>query len=224
MTLPTIASRDEWLVARKELLAREKEATRARDALAAQRRDLPMVRIDKPYVFEGLGGPATLPDLFEGRRQLIVQHFMFDRGWEDGCPSCTYFTDDLGDLSHLHELDAAFAVVSRAPLAVSDAYRRRRGWHDLPWYSSHGSDFNYDFHVTVDEAVAPGEYNYRAKAEHEWASGHEWGDNEELPGVSVFLRDAERVFHTYSTYARGAEILVFSAMFADLTPLGRQDG
>lgn len=220
--LPKIVSRGEWLAARKALLAREKEATRARDALRAERRALPMVEIEKQYAFEGPDGPATLLDLFEGRRQLIVQHFMFDPSWDDGCPSCTYALEDLGHLPHLHEKSTSFAVISRAPLEKIESYRRRKGW-TIPWYSSYGSDFNYDFHVTSDESVAPVQYNYRTKAEHERA-GAPWYARGEQPGYSVFVRDGERVFHTYSTYARGVELLNPTTQFLDLTPLGRQEG
>src|SRR5688500_1745331 len=166
MALPEVVTRDEWLDARKELLAKEKELTRRRDELSADRRRLPMVRIDKDYVFEGPDGKATLADLFEGRRQLIVQHFMFDPSWDDGCPSCSAGADEIsaGLLDHLHTRDTTLAVVSRAPLTKIEDYKRRRGW-TFPWYSSHGSDFNYDFHVTVDESVAPIEYNFRDKDE-----------------------------------------------------------
>jgi predicted dithiol-disulfide oxidoreductase (DUF899 family) len=221
MNLPQIVSRDEWLTARKELLAKEKEATRARDALRAERQALPMVEIEKEYTFEGPDGPATLLDLFEGRRQLIVQHFMFDPSWDDGCPSCTYALDDLGHLPHLHEKDTSFAVVSRASLTKIESYKQRRGWR-VPWYSSFGSDFNYDFHVTLDEAVAPVQYNYRYRSELE-EEGTPWYEGEQ-PGFSVFLRDGDRVFHTYSTFARGVELLVSTVQHLDLTPLGRQEG
>jgi predicted dithiol-disulfide oxidoreductase (DUF899 family) len=222
MDLPKITSREEWLEARERLLAKEKEATRVRDELRAERRALPMVEVEKDYVFEGPDGEASLLDMFEGRRQLIVQHFMFDPEWEDGCPSCTYFSEDLGHLPHLHEKDTSFAVISRAPLRKIEAYKRKKGW-TFPWYSSFGSDFNYDFHVTMDESVAPAEYNYRSAAEHRQA-GMPWYTEGEQPGVSVFLREGEKVFHTYSAFARGSEHLVSTAMFLDLTPLGRQEG
>src|SRR5947208_13418284 len=168
MSLPEVVSREEWLDARKALLAEEKELTRQRDALSTKRRELPMVEIDKEYVFDGPDGEATLLDLFEGRRQLIVVHFMFDPGWEDGCASCTAGADEMseGVREHLHVRDTTLAYVSRAPLAKLEAYKAKRGW-TFPWYSSGGSDFNYDFHVTLDESVAPIEYNYRDKAEHE---------------------------------------------------------
>jgi predicted dithiol-disulfide oxidoreductase (DUF899 family) len=227
MSLPQVVSRDQWLVARKQLLVREKELTRQRDVLNAERRMLPMVEIAEDYVFEGPDGEASLLDLFEGRRQLIVGHFMFDPRWDDGCPSCTAGADEVSDglLEHLHARDTSFAYVSRAPLAKLERYKARRGW-TFPWYSSHGSDFNYDFHVTLDETVAPLEYNYRTKAEHAQAGTSYYVEGEqpiEAPGVSYFLRDGERVFHTYSTYARGAEMTGGSYYFLDLTALGRQE-
>ena len=222
MDLPQATSREEWLEARKRLLAKEKEATRVRDELRAERMALPMVEVEKDYVFEGPDGKASLLDMFEGRRQLIVQHFMFDPEWEDGCPSCTYFSEDLGHLPHLHENNTSFAVISRAPLQKIEAYRRKKNW-TFPWYSSFGNDFNYDFHVTMDESVTPAEYNYKSAAEHQRA-GMPWYTEGEQPGVSVFLREGERVFHTYSAFARGSEHLVSTAMFLDLTPLGRQEG
>jgi predicted dithiol-disulfide oxidoreductase (DUF899 family) len=227
MSLPEVVSRDEWLVARKELLTKEKQFTRKRDALNVERRELPMVRIDKDYVFEGPEGKVGLLDLFDGRRQLIVGHFMFDPSWEDGCPSCSAGADELSDglLEHLHARDTTFVYVSRAPLAKLEAYKARKGW-TFPWYSSHGSDFNYDFHVTLDESVAPIEYNYRTKAEHEEAGTSYYVEGEqpiEAPGTSFFLRDGDDVFHTYSTYARGAEMLGGSYYFLDLTALGRQE-
>ena len=227
MSLPEIVSGDEWLQARKELLAREKQLTRQRDALNADRRRLPMVEIDKDYVFEGPGGSASLLDLFEGRRQLIVGHFMFDPRWEDGCPSCSAGADEVskGLLEHLHARDTSFAYVSRAPIEKIERYKAKKGW-TFPWYSSHGSDFNYDFHVTLDESVAPVEYNYRTKAEHEQAGTSYYVEGEqpiEEPGTSCFLRDGDRVFHTYSMYARGAEMLGGSYYYLDLTALGRQE-
>jgi predicted dithiol-disulfide oxidoreductase (DUF899 family) len=221
MSLPQVVSRDEWLVARKELLAKEKEATRARDALNAERRRLPMVEVEKDYVFEGPDGQASLLDLFEGRRQLIVDHFMFDPSWDDGCPSCSGRVDQYGNLAHLHARDTTMAVVSRAPLAKIQPFKARKGW-TFPWYSSYGSDFNYDFHVTLDEAVAPVEYNYRNKAELV-ASGAPPDLKGELHGTSVFLRDGDRVFHTYSTYGRGTEQVGGTHYYLDMTALGRQE-
>jgi predicted dithiol-disulfide oxidoreductase (DUF899 family) len=224
MSLPKIASREEWLAARKELLAKEKELTHRRDALNADRRRLPMVRIDKPYAFEGPKGKVGLLDLFEGRRQLIVGHFMFDPRWEDGCPSCTAGADEVSDglLAHLHARDTTLAYVSRAPLHKLERWKASRGWK-FPWYSSYGSDFNYDFHVTLDESVAPVEYNYRSREEHE-RRGTSFGEQPvEMPGTSYFLRDGDEVFHTYSNYARGAEMTGGSYYFLDLTALGRQE-
>jgi predicted dithiol-disulfide oxidoreductase (DUF899 family) len=227
MSLPQVASRHEWLVARKELLAEEKAMTRARDALSTKRRELPMVKIDQDYVFEGPEGKAGLLDLFEGRRQLIVQHFMFDPRWDDGCPSCSAAADEISDglLAHLHRRDTTFAAVSRAPISKIEDYKGRKGW-TFPWYSSYGSDFNYDFHVTMDESIAPIEYNYRTRAEHERAGTAYYFDGEqpnEQPGHSCFLRDGDDVFHTYSSYGRGAEWLGGSYAFLDLTALGRQE-
>jgi predicted dithiol-disulfide oxidoreductase (DUF899 family) len=227
MSLPHVVSRQEWLAARKELLAKEKELTKERDALSAERRRLPMVKVEKDYVFEGPDGEVGLVDLFEGRSQLIVVHFMFDPSWENGCPSCTAGADEMskGHLEHLHARDTTLAYVSRAPLAKLEAYKARRGW-TFPWYSSYGSDFNYDFHVTLDEAVAPVEYNFRNKAEHERAgsSGYVEGDQPiELPGRSSFLRDGDTVYHTYSVYARGLETMGGSYYLLDETALGRQE-
>ena len=226
MTLPTIASREEWLAARTELLDEEKELTRQRDALNTARRNLPMVEVEKDYVFEGPDGPAHLADLFEGRRQLIVYHFMFDPDWEQGCPSCTAGTDEMspGLLEHLRTRDTSYAMVSRAPSEKLERYKAEQGW-DIPWYSSYGSDFNYDFGVTVDESVAPPAYNYRTKAEFE-AMGSDVlsGDQpSEQPGRSCFLQVDGRVFHTYSQYARGLESTGGSYYFLDLTALGRQE-
>jgi len=221
MTLPKVASREEWLAARRLLLDKEKAAAKARDELNAERRALPMVRVDKPYRLHGPEGDVRLLELFEGRRQLIVYHFMFDPEWQRGCHRCTAMIDDLGDDTHLHARDTTLAVVSRAPLAKLEIYKRERGW-DVPWYSSHGSDFNYDFHVTMDESVMPVEYNFRSGDEHRRA-GMPWYASGEQPGVSVFLRDGEDVFHTYSAYARGLDKLAFTRNWLDLTPLGRQD-
>jgi predicted dithiol-disulfide oxidoreductase (DUF899 family) len=221
MSLPDVVSRDEWLAARKKLLVREKEVTRERDALNADRRRLPMVEIEKAYDFEGPDGDASLLDLFEGRRQLIVDHFMFDPSWDDGCPSCSGRVDQYGNLAYLHLRDTTMAVVSRAPLDKIQPFKERMGW-TFPWYSSYGSDFNYDFHVTLDEAVAPVEYNYRTKAELV-AAGAPPDLAGELHGTSVFLRDGDRVFHTYSTYARGTEQVGGTHYYLDMTALGRQE-
>jgi predicted dithiol-disulfide oxidoreductase (DUF899 family) len=228
MSLPDVTSRTEWLAARKQLLLREKEQTRARDALNADRRRLPMVLIDKPYVFQGPDGEASLPDLFAGRRQLFLQHFMFDPSWEDGCSGCSAGVDELNDglLEHLHIRETTFVAVSRAPLAKLEDYKARKGW-TIPWYSSEGSDFNYDFHATIDESIAPLEVNYRTRPEIEQADPSSWilsaEQPLEMPGFSCFLRDGDDIFHTYSTFARGTEELGGAYGFLDLTALGRQE-
>jgi len=228
MSLPRIATREEWRAARVELLAKEKELTRQRDALSTERRNLPMVEVTKDYVFDGPGGPARLADLFEGRRQLIVYHFMFDPSWEDGCPSCTAGTDEIsaGFLDHLHTRDTSYAMVSRAPLEKLERWKAKRGWTDIPWYSSYGTDFNVDFGVTIDESAGAAEYNFRTKAEYE-AMGSDFFHAEqpfEMPGRSCFLHVDGRVFHTYSQYARGLESSGGSYYFLDLPGLGRQEG
>ncbi|HEX2383258.1 MAG TPA: DUF899 domain-containing protein [Acidimicrobiales bacterium] len=225
MSLPRVASEQEWLDAREELLVEEKAMTKARDRLNAKRRELPMVQVDKEYVFEGPDGKATLLDLFEGRRQLIVVHFMFDPSWEDGCPSCTAGADEVsqGLMDHLHTRDTSLAYVSRAPIEKLERYKAKRGW-TFPWYSSYDSDFNYDFHVTLDESVTPIEYNFRTKAEHA-ARGVDFDSDEssEAPGRSHFLRDGDTIFHTYSVYARGLESIGGSYYLLDETALGRQE-
>jgi predicted dithiol-disulfide oxidoreductase (DUF899 family) len=232
MNLPDTVTRDEWLAARRELLAREKAFTKARDELNAARRRLPMVRIDKPYVFEGPDGPATLLDLFEGRRQLIVHHFMWNYEFDEdgteiprdvGCLSCSATADNIGSLVHLNVRDTTLAAVSRAPQDKIGPFRARMGW-TFPWYSSFGSDFNYDFHVTVDERLAPVLLNYRTEAELA-AVGLEWtpARRGDYPGISAFLRDGDTVFHTYSTFARGLEQQGGTTAYLDLTALGRQE-
>jgi predicted dithiol-disulfide oxidoreductase (DUF899 family) len=226
MNFPEIVTAEEWRRARVELLAKEKELTRRRDALNSERRNLPMVEVEKAYVFDGPKGPARLVDLFEGCAQLIVYHFMFDPTWDDGCPSCTAGTDELspGFFEHLRVRDTAYAMVSRAPLEKLERWKARRGW-EVAWYSSSGSDFNFDFGVTIDESVRPAEYNYRTRAEFE-AMGSDFFDADqpfEMPGRSCFLRVDDRVFHTYSQYARGLESTGGSYYFLDLTALGRQE-
>jgi predicted dithiol-disulfide oxidoreductase (DUF899 family) len=225
MTLPQIADRDAWHKARVELLAEEKAMTKARDALSTKRRMMPMVRIEKDYRFEGPKGPATLLDMFDGRRQLIIQHFMFDPSWDEGCSSCTAASDELSEglLRHINARDTSFAAVSRAPLAKLERYKTSRGW-DFPWYSSYGSDFNYDFHVTIDASVAPVEWNFRGPEELK-AHGMEWmlEASSEQPGYSTFLTQDGEVFHTNSVFARGTEWLGGSYAFLDLTALGRQE-
>ncbi|MGH7516750.1 MAG: DUF899 domain-containing protein [Gemmatimonadales bacterium] len=238
-----MVSRAEWLVARKELLAREKELTRQRDALNAERRSLPAVEIAKEYVFEGPDGKASLLDLFAGRRQLIVYHFMFDPNdpvyhfmfdpndppagksgapWDEGCPGCSHVADNIPHLAHLHARDTSLVLVSRAPLAKIAPFQARMGW-TAPWYSSFGSDFNYDFHVTTDDAVAPVEYNYQDRATLD-RKGEIYHLSGEQHGLSVFLREDHRVFHTYSTYGRGVDMLLCTYQYLDLTPFGRGEG
>jgi predicted dithiol-disulfide oxidoreductase (DUF899 family) len=198
--LPNVVSQAEWNAAHEALLAKEKEATRARDALAAERRRQPMVRIDKEYVFEGPNGKARLLDLFEGRRQLILYHFMFAPGvdgWPTaGCDGCSMFVDQVGHLAHIRARDTSFVLVSRAPIANLEAYRKRMGW-TMPWYSSDGNDFNIDFGLTTERG--------------------------ETFGLSVFLRDGDDVYRTYFTSRRGVEALGSVWSFLDLTPLGRQE-
>jgi len=195
--------------------------------LNAERRNLPMVRIDKHYEFDAPGGRVSLLDLFEGRRQLMIRHFMFAPEWDAGCPSCSAGADELapGLLAHLHKRETSFACVSRAPLVKIEAYKALKGW-TFPWVSSFASDFNYDFHVTMDDSVVPMEYNYRDKAEHEEAGTGYYLSGEqpiEEPGLSCFLRDGDAVYHTYSNFGRGAEMTGGSYYYLDLTALGRQE-
>jgi predicted dithiol-disulfide oxidoreductase (DUF899 family) len=226
MDSPRVVSRDEWLAARKDLLAQEKEASRAKDALDARRRALPMVEVGKKYVFAGPDGAAGLLDLFDGRRQLIVYNFMWRSeasgfpGEDQGCPTCSFLADGIGDLSHLHACDTTLVLVSRAPQASIERFRQRMGW-PVPWYSSLGTDFNYDFHVSFDEDIAPMEYNYKDGAALERAYPY-IRSGTDAPGVSVFLREGDRVFHTYSAYARGVDPLIGTYHYLDLTPMGRQ--
>jgi predicted dithiol-disulfide oxidoreductase (DUF899 family) len=219
---PKIVSREEWLAARKKHLLDEKKLTKKRDQLHARRRRLPMVKIEKEYVFEGPEGKRSLLQLFDNRRQLIVYHFMFDPSWEKGCPGCTSYVDALGDLSMLHARDTNFVVISRAPLPQLEAYRTQKGW-SIRWYSSFGGDFNYDFHVTLDEQVAPPEYNYRGKAELDAREAEAYFRKGEQHGLSVFFRLGDEVFHTYSAYARGTESLTNAYTLLDTTPYGRQE-
>jgi predicted dithiol-disulfide oxidoreductase (DUF899 family) len=220
MSLPDVVSREQWLEARRELLDREKEATRARDALNADRRRLPMVAVDQEYVFEGPDGPVTLADLFGGKRQLIVQHVMYGPDWEKPCPGCSASLDELsqGVLDHLGTRDTTFALTARAPYGKIAATAKERGWSSFPWYSSFGSEFNYDYGVTLDTERGLVDYNYRPIPE---ALGDE--QTAELPGFSCFLREGDEIFHTYSTYGRGTDILVGTYSLLDLTALGRQE-
>ncbi|HMN47143.1 MAG TPA: DUF899 domain-containing protein [Povalibacter sp.] len=218
---PAVVSQQEWLKQRRALLEQEKALTHEMDRVNAARRRLPMVRIDKHYTFEGPRGKVSLLDLFEGRRQLVVYHFMFDPEWEKGCPGCTGLVSAMGDLSMLNQRDTTFAAISRAPFAKLAQYKSQKDW-DIAWYSSFGSDFNYDFHVTLDPDVAPVEYNFRSQAEIE-RLGMPPLTKGEAHGWSVFFRVGDDVFHTYSTYARGAESLTDSYSLLDRTPYGRQE-
>ena len=211
----TIVSQDQWLAARKALLAKEKEFTKARDALSAERRALPWAKVEKNYVFDGPAGKETLSDLFGGKSQLLVYHFMLGPGWVQGCPSCSLLADHFdGAIAHLAQRDVTFVVVSRAPLAEIEAYKKRMGWR-FKWVSSNGTDFNRDFHVsfTKDEMAGGATYNYtKGKI-----------PSEELPGLSAFIKDGGAVFHTYSSYARGLDILIGAYNFLDFAPKGRDE-
>ena len=223
--LPPVVSRDEWLAARKELLVKEKELTRAHDRINAERRRLPMVRIDKAYEFEGPNGRVGLVDLFEGRRMLVLHHFMWNYELDEngvehprdvGCHSCSGLADMIGDTVHLRVRHTTLAAVSRAPFEKIAPFQRRMGW-TFPWYSSYGSDFNYDFHVTVDDRVAPVLLNFRDETEIDWQERMR-GD---YPAVSAFYRDGDEVFHTYQAFARGLEYAGNLSYYQDLTVLGR---
>jgi predicted dithiol-disulfide oxidoreductase (DUF899 family) len=215
---------EEFLEARLQLLKAEKEVTRLNDEVARQRRDLPWVPIDKEYQFHTEQGEATLVDLFHGRSQLVVYHFMLGPDWGEGCPSCSGLADGF-DTTHLHlqNHDVAFTAVSRAPLDEVLAYRKRMGW-TFPWVSSFGSDFNYDFHVTIDANVVPVEYNYRgiAQLERDNVAWQEWSG--EQPGMSAFALEDGVVYHTYSTYARGLDAMWTMWQWLDRAPLGRNEG
>jgi predicted dithiol-disulfide oxidoreductase (DUF899 family) len=218
---PEIVSEAEWRKARLAHLEREKAVTKELDRLRAERRRLPMTPVTKPYVFDGPNGKVSLKDLFADRRQLVIYHFMFDPAWSKGCPGCTGYVDAIGDLSMLNQRNTTFAVVSRAPLEKLQAYKAAKGW-DIDWYSSFGSDFNYDFHVTLDEKVAPIEYNYRSLEELKKRHGPNGMKGEEH-GLSVFFRLGDDVYHTYSAYARGTESLTDSYQILDVTAYGRQE-
>ena len=212
-----IVSKEEWLAARKRHLSEEKELTRLRDRLSAARRELPWVKVEKDYVFDTPDGKQRLADLFDGRSQLMVYHFMFGPGWEQGCPSCSFVSDHIdGANLHLSHRDVTLLAVSRAPLAQIEAFKQRMGWR-FTWVSSYGNDFNHDYHVsfTADE-MAKGEvyYNY----------GMEEFPSEEAPGISVFYKDpGGAIFHTYSAYARGLDMLVGAYNYLDLAPKGRDE-
>ena len=212
-----IVSQAEWLAARQALLAKEKEFTRARDALSAQRRQLPWVKVDKDYVFDTADGKRRLGDLFEGRSQLLVYHFMLGPGWKEGCPSCSFLADHFdGANIHLAQRDVTLVAVSRAPLAEIKDYQQRMGWR-FRWVSSYSNDFNHDFHVSFTPVEMAGEATYN------YAMGKI--PSEELPGLSAFIKgDDGAVYHTYSAYARGLDMLVGTYNFLDLAPKGRDEG
>jgi predicted dithiol-disulfide oxidoreductase (DUF899 family) len=214
-----VVTREKWLEARRKLLAREKEETRLRDAVNAERLSLPWFRIDTAYRFQTMDGEKTLADLFGGRNQLIVYHFMLGPDWEAGCPGCSFLSDHIdGALPHLNHHDVSWVAVSRAPLVKIEAYKKRMGWR-FPWVSSSGGDFNYDFHVSfTPEEIARGtvNYNFAEQALHD--------TNTESPGLSAFYKDGHgAVFHTYSSYARGLEQVVGALMILDRAPLGRNE-
>ena len=215
MNRPEIVSETEWLVARRDLLTQEKEFTRQRDALSKARRQLPWVKIDKNYMFDGAGGKVTLADLFDGRSQLIVYHFMLGPGWEEGCKSCSFLADHFDGANwHLPHRDVTFVVISRAPFSEIESYKKRMGWR-FKWLSSHGSDFNFDYHVSASEDDKKKDkmyYNYQMAGLM----------SDELPGLSVFYKNENGdIFHTYSTYARGLDMLVGTYNLLDLVPKGR---
>jgi len=219
MTEHKIVSQSEWVAARKDLLAKEKEFTQQRDALSAERRNLPWVKVDKEYVFDTPDGKKTLAELFGRKSQLIVYHFMFGPNWEEGCPSCSLLGDHFdGSVIHLAHRDVALQVISRAPLDQIEAFKKRMGWK-FPWASSYENDFNYDFHVSFtpeERAKAEGKvyYNYGLIA----------FPSEEGPGLSVFYKDEDgTIYHTYSTFARGLDILIGAYNFLDLAPKGRDE-
>jgi predicted dithiol-disulfide oxidoreductase (DUF899 family) len=216
--LPKIVTEDEWLLARREFLSREKKFDQERDALSEARRKLPMVKVEKDYVFDGPKGAVSLRDLFEGRSQLIVYHFMFDpvTGHSGdpnaGCKHCSFLMDNIaGSLVHLTARETSFAAVSRSELAKIEAYEKRMQW-TFPWVSSFNNDFNYDYHVTLDPDRGYSDYNYRKVDMHG-----------EMPGLSVFLRSGDSIFHTYSTYFRGLDMFLSMYHLLDVTPLGRQE-
>ncbi len=211
-----IVSRDEWIEARKQHLAKEKEFTKLRDQLSAQRRELPWVRVDKEYVFEGPAGKESLPELFAGKTQLVVQHFMFGPDWEAGCKSCSFWADNYnGIVGHLMQRDVAFVAVSLAPLDRIEAFKRRMRW-SFKWVSSHGSDFNRDYHVSFTPEELEGEVYYNYTRQKMPVT--------ELPGISVFYKDASgAVFHTYSCYQRGLDMMNAAYHYLDLVPKGRDE-
>jgi predicted dithiol-disulfide oxidoreductase (DUF899 family) len=219
LEFPDIVSREEWLKQRKELLKEEKEFSKQLEKINAKRRQLPMVEIKKEYIFDGIDGKESLLGLFKGRKQLIVQHFMFDPEWDEGCSGCSFQSDNIGNLAHLHARDVTLVLVSRAPLEKLGKFKKRMGW-EFPWYSSYENDFNYDFHVTIDASRGSDVYNYEDVS----TMGEKWKNwRGEQPGNSVFIRKGDRIFHTYSAYERGCELLIGTLNYLDLTPFGRQE-
>ena len=217
MTTHRVVSHEQWIEARKQHLAREKEFTRLRDQLSQARRDLPWEKVDKAYVFEAPEGKVSLADLFAGRSQLIVQHFMFDPSWDEGCKSCSFWVDNFNGVDvHLNHRDVSFVLVSRASLATLEAYRRRMGW-SVRWVSSLHTDFNRDYHVSFSP-----EERETGRAYYNYAAGS--FPAPEAPGLSVFHRDADGVvYHTYSCYARGLDMLNGAYHLLDLVPKGRDE-
>lgn len=212
-----VVSREEWLVARKEFLAKEKEFTRLRDQLSQQRREMPWVKVDKDYVFDGPNGRVTFGELFAGRSQLLVYHFMFGTNWEQGCKSCSFWADNYNGISvHLAHRDVTLAAISKAPFTQLDAFKQRMGW-DFTWVSSNGNDFNRDYHVSFTPEEMESEeryYNYRMTK----------FPQEEAPGLSVFYKDEQgAIFHTYSCYSRGLDMLNGTYHYLDLMPKGRDE-
>lgn len=214
-----VVSRDAWLEARRQLLAREKEATHLRDRVNAERLALPWVKVEKDYAFDTPAGGKTLADIFDGRSQLIVYHFMLGPDWDAGCTGCSFLADHLdGTLPHLNHHDVTLVAVSRAPLQKVEAYRKRMGW-GFPWVSSFGSDFNFDYHVSFSKEQLAGETVFYNFTPMESAEGYD-----ELPGLSAFYKDdAGDIFHTYSSYARGPEELIGTLMILDRAPKGRNE-
>jgi len=210
-----IVSKDEWVAARRRLLAKEKEFTRLRDALSRERRELPWERVDKQYLFESAAGPRSLIDLFDGRTQLVVYHFMFAPQWENGCKSCSFWADNFnGIVPHLKQRDVSFAAVSRAPWKKLQAFAQRLGW-SFTWVSSGDNDFNFDYHVSFTEQQVQGEVDYNY--------GRQKFPTTDAPGVSVFLKDGDSVFHTYSSFGRGLDMLNTAYHYLDMVPKGRDE-
>jgi len=213
-----VVSRSEWIEARKRLLGEEKRFTRARDELSQQRRDLPWEQVEKKYIFEGASGKKTLPELFDGKSQLIVYHFMFDPSWTEGCKSCSFWADNFnGIVSHLRQRDVTLVAISRAPLPQLQVFQKRMGW-SFQWLSSFGTDFNHDYYVSFTPEEVAGEiyYNYKKNAKHPFSG--------EAPGISVFYKGSDgRVFHTYSCYSRGLDMMNTAYHYLDLAPKGRDE-